>query len=270
MLALIIASSMMIASVNAGADLPLSGKKAPKGSVLLTKAYPYEIGNVNQKTLIGTGYTVDRLFDQTEPEEGGHFWVNANQANATYGCIGHVIFEEPMVLTEIRVQYAVWPDGLTIPNTGNDSATVPDLLGMRTYQVWATVEPGDSECLKYISAAYTDEANPWGAWMFNANGASEVPEAKDTDGDGWVSIPITENNVGTGFYLRFDKHDDLKWGGSAFICEIEYYGYPQSTGPIPLDDDTENVDTGDALATVVAIGIIGAAGVTAATKKRKK
>ena len=47
MLALIIASSMMIASVNAGADLPLSGKKAPKGSVLLTKAYPYEIGNVN-------------------------------------------------------------------------------------------------------------------------------------------------------------------------------------------------------------------------------
>ena len=212
---------------------------------------------------------MDKLFDQTEPEEGGHFWVNANQNNATYGVIGHVIFEEPMVLTEIRVQYAVWPEGLTIPNTGNDSASVPDLLGMRTYQVWATVEPGDSNCLKYISAAYTDEENPWGAWMFNANGANAVPEAEDTDGDGWVIIPITENNVGTGFYLRFDKHDDLTWGGSAFISEIEYYGYPQSTGPIQ-SDDPQNAETGDIMSMVALIGIIGVIGVTLTAKKGKK
>ena len=268
LMVMVLAVSILSVSASADNDLPLSGKKAPAGSVLLTKEYHWEFGKVNQTPKFSTGYTVDKLFDQIAPEEGGHFWVNANQANQTYGVIGHVVFDEPMVLTEIRVQYAVWPDGLTMPNTGNDAASVPDLLGMRTYQVWATVEPGDSNCLKYISAAYTDEANPWGAWMFNEGGANAVPEAEDKDGDGWVIIPITENNVGTGFYLRFDAHADLTWGGSAFISEIEYYGYPQAQGPFQVEEENEpSTETGDCFSAAALVGLIGL-GVAVFCKKR--
>ena len=258
--------AMCLAGISVGAadaGLPLSGMPAPDGSVLLTKEFPYEFGSYNQGPKLYTSCSMDMLFDQIAPAEGEHFWGNVTQAGSPgYAIIGYVVFDKPMVLTEVRVKYSVWPEGFTMPNTGtgSDPDRWPDLLGMRTWNYWATVEPGDSDCLKHISVVYTDEDHLNGDWVFNPSGTDLVDVADDTDGDGWIVIPESllsagGKNVGTGFGLNFTPHLDLDYGGDVFISEIEYYGYPlpqedmssqpEGTSDVISGDDSETLENGE-------------------------